>query len=143
MIEYYKEVCKKAFKIWITEAAEPNNTHPIKKMIDDLLTKNIFHTYEDYEQCIYNEVSKRLYKNKNIPISITRMAKLNLPNLIEICSNNNEHIITESIKNLLNSKKDKPSFIKTIRKPILKYYSLYYAAFEQAPNNLKTRPGEH
>ena len=33
------------------------------------------------------------------------MAKLNLPNIIEICSNNNEHIITESIKNLLDSTK--------------------------------------
>ena len=109
-------------------------------MIDDLLAKNIFHTLEDYEQCIYNEVSKRLYKNKNIPISITRMAKLNLPNLIEICSNNNEHIITESIKNLLNSKKDKPSFIKTIRKPILKYYSLYYVAFEHVPTIQKPDP---
>ena len=87
---------------------------------------------------------KRLYKNKNIQKNITRMAKLNLPNLIEICPNNNEHIIIESIKNLLNTKKDKHSLIKTIRKPILKYYSLYYAAFEQAsiiqkqdPENIK------
>ena len=79
MPEYYKEACKNAFKIWITKAVETNNTHLIEKMIDDLLAKNIFHALENYEQCIYNEVSKRLYKNKNIPISIARMAKLKVP----------------------------------------------------------------
>ena len=31
MIEYYKEACKNALKIWITKPAEPNNTHPRKK----------------------------------------------------------------------------------------------------------------
>ena len=61
------------------------------------------------------------------------MVELNLPNLIEICSNRSEHIISVSIQNLLNSKIDKPSFIKSIRKPILKYNSLYNATFGQEP----------
>ena len=49
MMDFLTESCKKAFTLWITGAAEPNNTYLIKILINDLLNQNKFHKLEEYE----------------------------------------------------------------------------------------------
>ena len=88
MENYMTEAFKKAYILWITEVAEPNNTHLVKTFINDLLTFEKFHPLEKYEKLIYSKVSKRLFKNKIPPNDIIKLAKLKLPMLIEISSNN-------------------------------------------------------
>lgn len=144
MEEFMKEACKKAFLLWTKEIAEPNNTTPIKNLINDLLSHNTFHTHSEYEDCIYREVAKRLYKNKTLPQDIINIAKLKLPMLIEISSNNTEHLIIAAITQHLLKKKDEKIFINTVKVPILKYITLTERGGEEIstlekpdPENLK------
>lgn len=56
MEQFMEEACKKAFILWTKEISEPNNTHTIQILINDLLIYNKFHTFEEYEKSIYKEV---------------------------------------------------------------------------------------
>lgn len=140
MENFLKEACKKAFRLWITEAAEPNNAHPIKSLINDLLTKNIFHTLDEYETCIYAEVAKRLYKNKIAPDDVTKLAKLKLPMLIEISSNNSEHLVKGAIHQYILKEKDENIFQKTIDIILAKYVTLSEMGAETMTNSEKPDP---
>ena len=88
MVEFMKEATKQAFKTWIKY--EPNNTLKIKEFINDLLTSNTLHTLEEFEKHIYDEAATRLFRDKILPEKIKNLAKMKLPMLIELLSNNFE-----------------------------------------------------
>ena len=140
MTDFLKKSCKKAFMLWITEATEPNNTHPIKILINDLLTHDKFHTFEEYENCIYSEVAKRLYRNKIPPKEVNTLSKLKLPMLIEISSNNTEHIIQEAILQYIIKTKDENLLAKAVTIPITKYVTLLEMGSEQITTPTKPDP---
>ena len=100
---FFKESLKKIFRIWLN--AEPNNTIKIKQFIDDLLTKDNLHTYEEFQKEIYDQAAERLFRNKNLPPDIKKLARAKLPRLLDISSNAPEHLIFETIKQkVLNQK---------------------------------------
>ncbi len=45
---FFEESLKKIFRIWLN--VEPNNTIKKKQFIDDLLTKDNLHTFEEFQK---------------------------------------------------------------------------------------------
>ena len=119
MIEFMKESIKQAFKTWIKY--EPNNTLQIKEYINDLLSSNKLHTLEEFEHYIYDEAAARLFRDKIIPNKIKNLAKMKLPMIIELASNNYEHLIKDTISQKISRKAFTIEEIKKLLfKPIMK-----------------------
>ena len=113
-LAYFEEVCKKAFRLWLEK--EPNDTEPIKELIEDFLSNNKFHTLEEYEKIIYNESAKRLFRNQIIPQVAINLAKAKLPRILKISSNAPTYFIEGIIKsNILNKKEPDTQEIKKPR----------------------------
>ena len=93
---FFKESLKKIFRILLN--VEPNNTIKIKQFIDDLLTKDNLHTYEEFQKEIYDQAAERLFRNKNLSPDIKKLTRAKLPRLLDISSNAPEHLIFETIK---------------------------------------------
>ena len=91
---------------------EPNNTLKIKEFINDLLTSNTLHTLEEFEKHIYDEAATRLFRDKILPEKIKNLAKMKLPMLIELSSNNFEHLIKDTISQKISKRKNKCKFLK-------------------------------
>ena len=140
MEQFMEESCKKAFILWTKEIAEPNNSRAIKILINDLLIYNKFHAFEEYEKNIYNEVANRLFKNKLIPKEIEKQDKLISLMIIEMASNNKEHLILATIEHYIKKEKDETLLEKTIKKQIIKYITLYLMREEEISIPQKTNP---
>ena len=103
-VSYFQEACKIAFKLWLQK--EPNNTESVKLLIEDFLVNNKFHELEEYENIIYKESAKRLYRNQQIPDTAATLAKSKLPRVLEISSNAPTHFIEGIIKSYILNKKE-------------------------------------
>ena len=101
-LEFFKEACKTAFKLWLIK--ESNNTETVKDLIYDFLSNDKFHKLSEFEDKIYKEAAIRLYRNQNIPEHTTNLAKAKLPRILEISSNAPTHFIEGIIKNTLLKK---------------------------------------
>ena len=69
-----------------------------------------------------------------------KIAKLKLPMIIEIASNNTEHLILAAIEQHIKKDKDETLLEKTIKKPIIKYITLYLMGGEEIPIPQKPNP---
>ena len=133
MIEFMKESIKQAFKTWIKY--EPNNTLQIKEYINDLLSSNKLHTLEEFEHYIYDEAATRLFRDKIIPNKIKNLAKMKLPMIIELASNNYEHLIKDTISQKISRKAFTIEEIKKLLfKPIMKYIGVFKSGDIETPN---------
>ena len=74
MVEFMKDTIKQAFKTWLKY--EPNNILKIKEFINDLITSNTLHTFEEFEKYIYDEAATRLFRDTIIPEKIKNLAKM-------------------------------------------------------------------
>ena len=83
-------------------------------------------------------MAKRLYRNKVPPQEIKLLVKLKLPMLIEISSNNFEHIIQEAILKYLIKTNGEAQFSKIVTTPINKYLTIQEMANESI--NIPPRP---
>ena len=132
MKNFMIQACKNAFKIWIK--MEQNNTEKIKELINDLISNNKLHELNVFEKNIYNEAAQRLFKDKNIPKDILKLTKLKLPMLIELASNNFEHLIIDTIKQkIIDKDTPKEEIGRIIMKPIMKYIGLYTSGDYEPP----------
>ena len=122
---FFKESIKKIFKAWLN--VEPNNTIKIKEYIEDLLSKDIMHSLEEFQQEIYDQAAIRLFRNKNLPPNVIKLTRAKLPRLLDIISNAPEHLIFETLKQkALNQKHpDKEGIEKIISEPIKDYIAVY------------------
>ena len=133
MVEFMKEATKQAFKTWIKY--EPNNTLKIKEFINDLLTSNTLHTLEEFEKHIYDEAATRLFRDKILPEKIKNLAKMKLPMLIELSSNNFEHLIKDTISQKISKNASTLDEIKRLLfKPIMKYIGVFNSGNVETPN---------
>ena len=103
-LAFFQEACKVAFQLW--NKKEPNNTEPVKQLIEDFLINNNFHELEEYETIIYKESAKRLYRNQQLPDIATNLAKAKLPRILEITSNAPLHFIEGIVKAHILKKKE-------------------------------------
>lgn len=63
---------------------------------------------EIFDNIIYEEAAKRLYRNEQIPIEIKRLTKCKLPRIIELLSNAPKHIIEQMIDSHNKLKEKEP-----------------------------------
>ena len=91
-------------------------------MLDDFISKNILHSQEEFNKTIYKEAAIRLFKNRNPPENVTKLAKLKLPRLIELLSNAPHHIIEQMIR---SNTKGNPIQLKQCTQK-KKSYLIYY-----------------
>ena len=116
--EFLYEASKKAMHAWIK--VEENNTPEIKELINEYIEGNKFIQIEEWENKIYLEALKRLFRNNNIPNKITKQIKMKTPNIINLLSNAPKHIIIDILRNIKNKKKSNDGK-KIIFKIIMKY----------------------
>jgi len=83
---------------------EPNNTKEILKLIDEFISNGNLKSLETFDDIIYGEATKRVYKDGHIPLEIKKLTKCKLPRIIELLSNAPKHIIEQMI-NSYNKKK--------------------------------------
>ena len=131
-LAFFKDACKIAFQLWIQK--EPNNTEPVKQLIEDFLSNNNFHELEEYEKIIYKESAKRLYRNQQIPDIATRLAKTKLPRILEITSNAPLHFIEGTIKTNILKKKEPD--IQELKKNLSMTISQYILIQKIGANNI-------
>ena len=131
-LAFFKDACKIAFQLWIQK--EPNNTEPVKQLIEDFLSNNNFHELEEYEKIIYKESAKRLYRNQQIPDIATRLAKTKLPRILEITSNAPLHFKEGTIKTNILQKKEPD--IQEIKKNLSMTISQYILIQKIGANNI-------
>ena len=61
IITFYKETIKQTFLVWLK--VEPNNTKETLKLIDEFLTNGNLKSLETFDNIIYEEAAKLLYKD--------------------------------------------------------------------------------
>ena len=120
-LSFFRESCKIAFRLWLQK--EPNNTTPVKDLIEDFLSNNNFHELEEYEKIIYKESAKRLFRNQQLPNYAENLAKSKLPRTLEISSNAPIHFIEGIIKTYILNRKEPD--IQEIKKNISLTISQY------------------
>ena len=116
------DACKKNIITW--NKVEENNTDEIKKLMNDYLEGNRFIPIEEWENTIYKEAIKRLFRNDKIPETIISKEKLKVPNIINLISNAPKHIIEESLKKIKRKREENFEMSCIVYKIIMKYIIL-------------------
>ena len=75
IITFYKETIKQTFLVWLK--VEPNNTKETLILIDEFLTNGNLKSLETFDNIIYEEAAKRLYKDGQIPLEIKKLTNVN------------------------------------------------------------------
>ena len=118
-IQFLYEASKKAIITW--NKVEENNTDEIKKLMNDYLEGNRFIPIEEWENTIYKEAIKRLFRNDKIPETIISKEKLKAPNIINLISNAPKHIIEEFLKKIRRKREENFEMSRIVYKIIMKY----------------------
>ena len=121
-IQFLYEASKKAIITW--NKVEENNTDEIKKLMNDYLEGNRFIPIEEWENTIYKEAIKRLFRNDKIPETIISKEKLKAPNIINLISNAPKHIIEEFLKKIKRKREENFGMSRIVYKIIMKYIIL-------------------
>ena len=135
IITFYKETIKQTFLVWLK--VEPNNTKETLKLIDEFLTNGKLKSLETFDNVIYEEAAKRLYKDGQIPLEIKKLTKCKLPRIIELLSNAPKHIIDQMIDSH-NKKKDNETIVEYGKQKIIEYL-IVNELLDMQPMNL-TKP---
>jgi len=108
----------------------------IKQFIDDLLAKDNLHTYDEFQKEIYDQAAERLFRNKNTPLHVKKLARAKLPRLLDISSNAPEHLIFETIKQKITNQKipDNEGIEKLISETIAHYIAIDKLIKNDVPN---------
>ena len=116
------EASNKAIITW--NKVEENNTDEIKKLMNDYLEGNRFIPIEEWENTIYKEAIKRLFRNDKSPDTIISKEKFKAPNIINLISNAPKHIIEEFLKKIKRKREENFEMSRIVYKIIMKYIIL-------------------
>ena len=135
-IQYMTNALKNTLVVW--KKCEPNLTTKLKATIDGIISGKSLNL-EELDDIVREEAAGRMFRNRDAPLSIKKLIKLKLPNIITLLSNVPTHILEQIAKQIQQDKEgnNNNSLKHMLRKNITTIHLIAKLDLEKIPIYLK------